>query len=1025
MNAPAMRMEAPSGTVALVFTDIQGSTALWERCSTAMGRALEIHDRILRAVLLSTTGYEVKTQGDSFMVAFRTVLEAVRWCLDVQEVLLDAPWPEEILAQPEAAQERGPAGLLYRGLRVRMGVHVGEPERRVDTRTGRVDYVGRMVNVAARVAQAGHGGQVLLSGAAWAQVAGMLDQLGRPVVRMLGDFRLRGISEPVPLLEVLPVALSERRFESLRVQEERRGNLPEQPVDIIGREEELETLRLWLSEGARLITIMGPGGMGKTRLATHFGGRELADHSWEGGVWWCDLTEAATLEEICHVVGQALGVRLTSGAGAELVGQLGAALNSRGPALVILDNLEHLLQHVPATLRRWLVLAPQARFLVTSQESLRLAGERILDLAPLGLPGDHERSVEAISRAEAVRLFVQRAGEARGSFELTAAEAPLVADIVRRLDGIALAIELAAARTALLGVGQIRDRLSKRFELLRLGRRDAAQRQATLRGAIDWSWSLLDETEQAVLAQASVFRGGFTLEAAEAVLQPSPDGSEVLEIVQALRLKSLLRVGVSEGLPGELRLGMYESIREYASTRLAELGGGAELVARHAEYYLGQARALHGAARGGGGEALRRLALERENLLAVCEHALAQWPPTPESVRRALESLVALEPDIASRGPVGMTLSRLDRALDQAVTLPGTSQLWAEALAVRGRAYLETGQLGAARQDLERARASFSALGQAALEKRILVDLSIVARHEGDVALAWGLLQQARSLPSGGDRWLEAYTVGNLGITEQVRSGPAAALPHLHEALDLFRAVGDRTFELLFLNNLAFAIGESGGTAEAVGFLEEVQAKALGMGNRSGLAFCRLNLGCFLLDADRPSEACEHLEAALELGRQLGMRVLEGAARGELGRAFIVSGALELAESHLVSAISTLSRVSRWHTLRFSLHLAAVQALRGTLPEARKGFEALSAAPELGTDPVLRELAGLLAATVELAEARAAPDGEQAERSRERALQRLERARHVPQEGASSDLRGWLRLLEPELQAWETALVRG
>ncbi|MDY7228183.1 ATP-binding protein [Hyalangium rubrum] len=1015
MNALAMPLEAPSGTVALVFTDIEGSTRLWEHCSEGMRVALELHDRILRTLLASSSGYEVKTQGDSFMVAFPTALEAMRWCLNVQQMLLEAPWPEEILAEPEAAPVRGPRGVLHRGLRVRMGIHVGEPERRLNARTGQVDYIGRMVNVASRVAEAGHGGQVLVSGAAWAQVAGLLDRLDRPVVRVLGSFRLKGIAEPVPLLEVLPVALADRRFETLRVREERRGNLPEDPGDIIGREEELNTLRLWLGEGARLITILGPGGMGKTRLAAYFGSLQMGTRQWDGGVWWCDLTEAATVEDICHVVSQALGVHLSSGGATELVGVLGSALSGRGQALIILDNLEHLTQHIPAALRRWMVMAPQVRFLITSQESLRLAGERILDLAPLGLPSEADSGVEAIARSEAVRLFVRRARAARGSFELSETEAPLVADIVRRLDGIALAIELAAARTALLGVSQIRERLSRRFDLLRGGQRDAMSRQATLRGAIDWSWNLLDMIEQAVLAQCSVFRGGFSLESAEAVLALPPGGVDVLEIVQALRSKSLLRADAPEGLPGELRLGMYESIREYASARLAETGSGPALVARHADYYLALGRELHETARRGDAEALRRLSLERENLLAVCDHALAAWPPTPESVLRALEALVVLEPDIASRGPVGITLPRLDRALEQAATLSESSLPRAEALAVRGRAHLETGELAAARRDLELARTSFQALGEVARQKRILVDLSIVARHEGNVAAAWELVQQAQHLPSGRDRWLEAYALGNLGITEQVRGGPAGAVPHLHAALELFRVVGDRTFEVLFLNNLALAIGEAGGTSEAVEFLEEAIAKALGTGNRSGYAIARLNLGCFLLDADRPMEACEHLEATVELGRQLGQRIVEGCARGELGRAFLASGATEIARMHLTHATSTLAHVSRWHALRFSLHLAAVQALQGAMQEARRGFAALGGTSEIQTDPVLRELAELLYATVELAESQNGPSGSaDAGRSREGVHRRLERARNVPPEGASSDLRGWVRLLELE-----------
>ncbi len=1014
MNALATPMEAPTGTVALVFTDIQGSTRLWERRSASMRAALEIHDRILRSLLGASAGYEVRTQGDSFMVAFPTAREAVRWCLDVQEVLLDAPWPKELLAEPDAAEVRGRRGLLHRGLRVRMGVHVGEPELRVNARTGQVDYIGRMVNVASRVAEAGHGGQVLLSGAAWAQVAGLLDRLGRPVVRVLGTYRLKGSAEPVPLLEVLPSALAERRFEAPRVREERRGNLPEEPEELIGREEALATLRLWLSEGARLITILGPGGMGKTRLAMHFGSAQMGMRSWEGGVWWCDLTEAATQEDICHAVGQALGVHLSGGGGGEeRVGLLGNALAGRGQALIILDNLEHLTEHVPATLRRWMALAPQVCFLVTSQESLRVAGERILDLAPLGLPVEGDSSVEAIARSEAVRLFVGRARAARGSFELTAEEAPLVVDIVRRLDGIALAIELAAARAAVLSVGQIRERLSRRFELLSAGQRDAVARQATLQGAIDWSWKLLDVTEQAVLAQCSVFRGGFTLEAAEEVLALPPGGVDVLEIVQALRSKSLLRADAPEGLPGELRLGMYESIREYASARLAEMGDGAALVARHAEHYLTLARGLYGRAHGGHAEALRRLSLERENLLAVCDHALAAWPPTPESVQWALEALVVLEPDVALRGPMGVTLPRLDRALEQAATLTRESLPRAEALAVRGRAHVETGQLAAARRDLEQARAAFQALGEVARQKRILVDLSIVARHEGDVAGAWALIQEARLLPAGGDRRLEAYALGNLGITEQMRGGAVAAIAHLHAALELFRAAGDLTFEVLFLNNLALAIGEAGGTAEAVGFLEETMAKALGTGHRSGYAFARLNLGCFLLEENRPAEAREHLEAVVELGRQLGMRILEGCGWGELGRVFLSSGALESAREHLLKATEILSHVSQWHALRFSLHLAAVQAMRGERDQARKAFAELGDTPEICDDPVLRELAEMLQATVDLADAQSAtPGSAEAERSREEARRRMERARHVPTEGASSDLRGWLKFLE-------------
>jgi predicted ATPase/class 3 adenylate cyclase len=1022
-------VDAPAGPLALVFTDIQGSTELWEQDSAGMREALELHDRLLRELLAPCSGYEVKTQGDAFMVAFASAVDAVRWCLAVQEALLHAPWPAELLAQPQAREERGARGLLYRGFRVRMGVHVGEPERRLDPRTGQVDYFGRMVNLAARVASAGHGGQILLSGSAREQVEHALEALGHPVVQHLGWFLLKGIQEAIALSQVLPTSLAERRFKPPQaMMEESHGNIPQEPGELIGREAELALLRRWFEEGARLVTLLGPGGMGKTRLSTHFGKEQLALSTWRGGVWLCDLTGVSTAEDFCHVVGQVLGIPLTQEGLSDVAPaeQLGRALGSRGAILVILDNLEHLIQYASATVGRWRMLAPQARFLVTSREALGQPGERLLDLAPLGLPAEGERRLEAIASAHAVRLFVQRAREARGSFELSAAEAPLVAEIVRRLDGIALAIELAAARTPLMGVRQIRDRLSHRFQLLRGGRRDASARQATLGGAIDWSWKMLEPAEQVALAQCAIFRGGFALEAAEAVLSLPLYSPAVWEVIQSLRSKSLLKAYAPEGLEGELRLGMYESIREYASAKLSELGTGAALAARHADYYLTHARALRTPEKGlEGGEALRWLALERENLLAACDSAMAREPTTPEALERALGILVALEPDVTVRGPAGLTLGRLEQALGLTEHVPVDLLLRAEALAVRGRVHLELGQLAAAREHLTAAWTSFLGLGAGAHEKRVLVDLALVAHHEGEQTTAWKLIQEAHELPSGGNRWLEAYAVGNLGLIEQQRGGAVAAIPHLRAAMNLFREVGDRMMELAFLTNCALAIGEAGGSAEALALLQEAADKSTGAGYRAGHAVARLNTGCFLLEEDRAEEASGHLEEAVLIGRQLGMRLVEGVALGELGRASLVAGAPQVARAHLADAITLLAQVSRWHLLRFSAHAVAVHAVLGEVGAARERLTALEAAPELQEDPVLRELTSLQAVWLHLVEARAAPAGSEAARQALQSVrQRLERARHPPAAAASSDLRGALRLLERNLRMLDSSEIR-
>lgn len=1012
------RHAPPSGVVALVFTEIQGATRLWERCATGMREALEIHDRVLRALLESSPGYEVKVQGGAFMLCFPSPVDAVRWCLEAQQALLEAPWPEELLAQPEAAEEVGLRGWVYRGPRVLMGVHVGEPECRVNARTGRADYYGRMVNTAARVAAAGHGGQVLVSGQAWAQVAPEAGALGQPAIRPLGSFRLRGIESAVALVEVLPASLSERRFGAPRAPRIRQGNAPVSQSELIGRSAELARLRQELSAGTRLITLLGPGGMGKTRLATHLAGLELESCAWMGGVWLCELAEARTVEALCLAVGQAIGASLPREAEAEgLAEQLGHALDDCGELLLVLDNLEQATSHAAGLLERWLVLAPRARFLVTSREALGVPGERVLDLEPLPLPEPGEQRLEVIARSEAVRLFVQRARESRGGFELTAEEAPRVVDIVRQLDGNALAIELAAARTGVMGVGQLRDRLPRRFELLRGGRRDVSARQATLRGAIDWSWHLLSPGEKSALSQCSVFRGGFTPAAAAAVLVLPPGSPGVAEVLQALRSKSLLRVlegtGEGNGSGEPERLGLYESIRQYAAERLLELEGEAAVASRHADWYLALARdaAARGQARAGA-EVLRQLSLERENLLAVCDGCLAGAPAEPRRLTQALEVLEALEPEVLVWGPARPLLTRLERVIALASALQVAPARVASAWAVRGRVLLEAGQPEAARKDLEQACAALQGVGGGAAEKRARVDLSIVARHQGDVASAWTFIQQAQGLSSDGDRWLEAYAMGHLGLVEQVRVGAEAGLPYLWAARTLFEALGDVTQGVAFTIYGAVALGELGRTTEAVDRVSEAMHRAASVGDQVGHILARVHLGGILLEGERASEARGHLTAAARMAQQLRGRGLEGMALGELGRAELALGAFEEARHWLADAVSLLDGVAQGWALRFAAHRAAVDAMLGDAEVARESFAALEAAPEFQQDPGLRKLIVLLRAAADLSVARNPGGSGLARQAWESSWRLLEEARKTPVTGSSSHLRGALSWLE-------------
>jgi tetratricopeptide (TPR) repeat protein len=485
-------------------------------------------------------------------------------------------------------------------------------------------------------------------------------------------------------------------------------------------------------------------------------------------------------------------------------------------------------------------------------------------------------------------------------------------------------------------------------------------------------------------------------------------------VVHSLRSQSLL-CAREEGAPGGfLRLGLYESIREYAALRLKEMGDEVACEARHADTYVRVAgRLRERVQKTGGATALRRLALERENLLAACDNALAVRPVTAESLGRALETLGVLEPDARTRGPVGLLVGRLERALEASSYVAVAPLKRAEALAVLGRAYLDAGQAEFARQALEEARGIFHTLGEAAQEKRVLVDLSIVARHAGDGAAAWTLMRDAQALPSGSDRWLEAYAVGNLGLVEQVRHGPQAAIPHLRASLALFHEVGDVTFEVGFLTNCAVAIGEAGDGGEAVMLLGEALGRALSVEDRAGQALARLNLGCYLMDAGGIADACEHLESAVRLSRLLGQRLLEGTALGELGRASLARGDWKQARGALTEAIAILGRASRWQSLRFIAHRAALDAACGDLKAAREGFGLLDASPELREDPALLQLVDLLRAALDLAEADAAPArSAEGEEARDRARRRIEAARNAPRETSSSDIRGALRFLE-------------
>ena len=550
-----VKPEPTSGTLIFLFTDIEGSTRLWERLPRAMKTALERHDRILRAAVAASNGQVVKTTGDGIMATFSSAAAAVSACVAAQRDLAAEPW--------------GATGAL----RVRMGLHAGEAATRSS------DYFGPAVNRAARIMAAGHGGQVLLSSAAAGLVTERLpDGAG---LRDLGVHRLKDLGRPERLFQLLHPDLADG-FPPLATLDRHPNNLPTQTSSFVGREAELEAIGSRLEdEAVRLLTLTGPGGAGKTRLAL----RAAADQvdRFEDGAFFVDLAAVRAAEDVPAGIARAVGLREATGQAPleELKQRLG-----HQHVLLVLDNFEQVTAAAPLTVEL-LEDCQRLKLLVTSREALRVRPEYLYPVPPLSLPGTtrHRRSPAELAGCEAVQLFVERAQAVRADFRLTEENADVVADICRRLDGLPLAIELATARLNLFSPAALRDRLGSRLRLLRGGARDLPARQRTLRSTIEWSYQLLEPGEQRLFELLSVFSGaGF--EAVEVVAAELDRLTElevdILDGLTSLVDKSLLRQAAAE----EPRLVMLETIREYAAERLdgaPELGGAARRA--HAAYF--------------------------------------------------------------------------------------------------------------------------------------------------------------------------------------------------------------------------------------------------------------------------------------------------------------------------------------------------------------------------------------------------------------------------------------------------------
>jgi len=580
---------APSGALAFLFTDIEGSTRLWERLPDAMKVALARHDAILRTAIEASAGSIVKTTGDGMMAVFPTAADGVLASVAAQRDLSAEAWTET-----------GP-------LRVRMALHAGEAVRRGD------DYFGPTINRTARIMSAGHGGQVLLSSAAAALAADRLPDGAS--LRDLGEYRLKDLGRPERVFQLVHPAL-QGTFPPLATLDRGSAGLPIRAAPFVGRRAELAEVDRRLEDPAiRLLTLTGPGGTGKTSLGIRAASDQVP--RFRDGVAFVDLSAARDTDAVLIALGRALGVgeTLDRPLRDELIERL------RGSQmLLVLDNFEQVTTSAGVT-TELLDGCSEIKLLVTSREPLHVRAEHVYPVPPLGLPPTGRARVTAaqLGAYESVELFVDRARAVRPDFELDDDNATAIADICRRLDGLPLAIELAAARLRLFSPEALLDRLGSRLELLRSPARELPERQQTLRATIEWSYQLLEPGEQRLFEVLAVFAGA-DLSAVEAVVaaidQDRGTAVDTLDTLASLLEKSLIRQ--VEVIQGEPRLLMLETIREYATERLSERDLGPTARLAHATYYADLAGRLRGELTGAKrDQAMAIMAAEVENLRAA------------------------------------------------------------------------------------------------------------------------------------------------------------------------------------------------------------------------------------------------------------------------------------------------------------------------------------------------------------------------------------------------------------------------
>jgi predicted ATPase/class 3 adenylate cyclase/DNA-binding CsgD family transcriptional regulator len=829
--------ELPKGTVTLLFTDIEGSTRLLQRVGESYADWLEACRHLLRTVFQQYHGHEIDAQGDAFFVAFARATDAASAAVEAQHLLASQVWPEGIT------------------VRVRMGLHTGEPSL---TAGG---YVGMDVHRAARIMNAGHGGQILLSQTTRDLIEHDLPE-GTSLCE-LGSHRLKDLEHPSYLYQLVTLGLP-ADFPPLKTLDSHAHNLPIQLTLLIGREREIAAIgHLMEREEVRLLTLTGPGGTGKTRLGLQ-AAAELGDH-FANGVFFVNLAPLSDPELVIPTIALVLGIK--EAAGQALLDSVSAWLREK-EVLLLLDNFEQVVEaaiEVAALLAR----CPKLNVLVTSRAVLHVRGEHVFAVPPLAIPDpNHVPDLVALSQYEAVALFIARAQAVNPEFQVTNANAPAVAEICVRLDGLPLAIELAATRTKMLPPQALLARLGQRFSLLTSGAQDVPARQQTLHNTIAWSYDLLDAKEQRLFRRLSVFVGGATPEAVEVLSTALGDepGQSLVGIASLID-KSLLRQSEQEAV--EPRFAMLETIREYGLECLTTSGEAKLTQQAQTVYYLQLAEQAEPELMGPQQAVwLERLEREHDNLRWVMQWSLEQG----ESMELALRLGGVLQRFWEVRGLFSEGRAFLKRALAASVVV--VSAVRAKALYAAANLALTQGDYDQLEALCEESLTLFRELGDKQGIAHTLSLLGRVAFERSNITTARILFEESLALSKEvGDLENIAWSPFSLAWLASEQGEDAKARVLYEESLAMHRELGNGVGIATALLHLARDSFENqSDPVKARSLLEEGLTLFREVGDKQGIADSFYFLGQLVLSQGDASTACSLGEESLVLSREMGDR---------------------------------------------------------------------------------------------------------------------------------------------------------